>query len=56
MYSYRVAAVTLVLFSTAVAVGCSAHHNQAHLVSPPASAEKIYVPGISDFGKVNDFL
>ena len=56
MSPYRVAAITLVLFSTAVAVGCSARHNQTHVVSPPASAEKIYVPGISDFGKVNDFL
>lgn len=25
-------------------------------MSPPESAEKIYVPGISDFGKINDFL
>ncbi|HEX4784786.1 MAG TPA: hypothetical protein VH350_10610 [Candidatus Sulfotelmatobacter sp.] len=25
-------------------------------MSPPASAQKMYVPGISDFGKVNDYL
>jgi len=58
MSSYRVAAIILVLFSTAVAVGCAArgHHNQTPAVSQPAFAEKIYVPGISDFGKVNDFL
>ena len=41
----------------AVAVGCSARHNQTRAVTPPpAFAEKIYVPGVSDFGKVNDFL
>lgn len=49
-------AIILILFSTTVALGCSAHHNQAPAVSLPSIAEKIYVPGISDFGKVNDFL
>ena len=58
MSSY-VAAITLVLISTAVAVGCGVRHvrpNQTSAVSQSAFAEKIYVPGISDFGKVNDFL
>jgi hypothetical protein len=45
-----------VLFSTGVAVGCSGRHNQTRAVSPPAIAEEIHVPGVSDFGKVNDFL
>ncbi len=49
-------AIILILFSTTVALGCSAHHNQAPAVSLPPIAEKIDVPGISDFGKVNDFL
>jgi len=52
----RAAAVTLVLFLTAVVLGCSARHNQTHVLSPPAFAQKIQVPDISDFGKVNDFL
>lgn len=59
MLSYGVAAITSILFSMAVSVGCSARHvrrNQTPAVSQPAFAEKIYVPGISDFGKVNDFL
>jgi protein tyrosine phosphatase (PTP) superfamily phosphohydrolase (DUF442 family) len=56
MRAYRAAAIALVLFSTVAAVGCSAHHKQTPAVRLPAIAEKIYVPGISDFGKVNDFL
>ena len=56
MSSCRVAAITLVLFFTVVGVGCSARHNQTRAVNQPPFAEKIYVPGISDFGKVNDFL
>lgn len=56
MSFYRFAAVTLALFSTAVAVGCSARHNQTRAVSQAPFAEKINVPGVSDFGKVNDFL
>jgi tyrosine-protein phosphatase SIW14 len=59
MFSYRLAAIISILFSTAIAIGCSARrvrHNQTPAVSQPAFAEKIYVPGISDFGKVNDFL
>jgi tyrosine-protein phosphatase SIW14 len=50
---------TLVVFCLLIAAGCSEHHvrhNQTPAVSQPAFAEKIYVPGISDFGKVNDFL
>jgi predicted protein tyrosine phosphatase len=57
MCSCRLAAITLLLLCTALAIGCSARHNQTHAVSPPpAFAEKIYVPGVSDFGKVNDYL
>jgi tyrosine-protein phosphatase SIW14 len=56
MPAYRVAAATLVLYSMAVAVGCSVRHKQTVAVSAPAFAEKIYVPGVADFGKVNDFL
>ena len=55
MSFHRVTAITLVLFSTAAAVGCSARHNQAP-VGQPAFAEGIHVPGVPDFGKVNDFL
>lgn len=50
------AVVTAVLLSTALAVGCGSRHHKTQVVSPPASSEKIDVPGISDFGKVNDFL
>jgi tyrosine-protein phosphatase SIW14 len=59
MSRYRVTAIAFVLFSTIVVAGCSARHalhTDARAVSPPAFAEKISVPGISDFGKVNDFL
>jgi tyrosine-protein phosphatase SIW14 len=50
------AAVALVLFSALISAGCSAHHHQTPAVTLPATAEALYVPGISDFGKVNDFL
>ena len=56
MSANRATAIALVLFSTAVAVGCSAHRKQMLAVNSPGIAEKIDVPGISDFGKVNDFL
>jgi predicted protein tyrosine phosphatase len=56
MSAYRVAAVSSVLFSMAVAGGCSARHRQMPAVNAPAFAEKIYVPGVPDLGKVNDFL
>jgi protein tyrosine phosphatase (PTP) superfamily phosphohydrolase (DUF442 family) len=55
----RFAAITVVLLCTAVPVGFSVRHapnDQARAVSQPAFAEKIYLPGVSDFGKVNDFL
>jgi len=45
-----------VLFLTVAATGCSQHHSQSPAVSRPAFAAKSYFPGISDFGKVNDFL
>jgi tyrosine-protein phosphatase SIW14 len=48
--------MALALYFTAVVAGCSAHHKQTLAVNPPAFAEKIYVPGISDFGRVNYFL
>lgn len=55
--SFRgVTAISLALFSTAAAVGCSTHRNQAPAIGQPAFAEEIYVPGVADFGKVNDFL
>ena len=56
MSSYRVAAIAFVLCCTSVVVGCSLRHNQIQAVSPPAFAEKISIPGVSDFGKVNEFL
>ena len=48
--------MALALYFTAVAVGCSSHHKQTLAVNPPAFAEKVYVPGVSDFGRINDFL
>lgn len=48
--------MALALYFTAVAVGCSSHHKQTLAVNPPAFAEKGYVPGVSDFGRINDFL
>jgi tyrosine-protein phosphatase SIW14 len=56
MSAYRDAVIALALFSTTVVVGCSAHHKQMLAVSSPTFAEKIDVPGVADFGKVNDFL
>lgn len=56
MSYHRASAIALVLFSTVVVVGCSARRQQAPAVTPPPFAQKIDVPGISDFGKVNDFL
>ena len=44
------------MFSITEAAGCSARHNPAPAVGQPAIAEQIYVPGVADFGKVNDFL
>jgi len=51
----RITAASLVILSS-VFTGCSARHNAALAVAQPAFAEKISAPGISDFGKVNDFL
>ena len=57
MPSHRLlAAIAFVLFSTLVTAGGSARHNQTAAVSQPATAERISVPGVSDFGKVDDFL
>jgi hypothetical protein len=54
--SFRgVTAIALALFSTA-AVGCSTHRNQAPAIGQPAFAEEIHLPGVADFGKVNNFL
>ena len=47
----------LLVFSLAAAnVGCSARHNAAPPAGQSAFAQKIYVPEIDDFGKVNDYL
>ena len=55
MSPYRVTAIALALSSIA-AVGCGARHNKSTAASQTAFAEEIYLPGVSDFGKVNDFL
>lgn len=56
MASYRVLPSFLLLCLATASIGCGARHNAA----PPAGqfpvAQEISVPGISDFGKVNDFL
>jgi tyrosine-protein phosphatase SIW14 len=46
----------LLLCLTAASVGCGARHNGAPPTGKFAFAPRISVPGISDFGKVNDFL
>jgi len=53
--SRRIPATSLAILFTAL-LGCSARHNTAPPATQSAFAEKMYVPGISDFGKVNDFL
>lgn len=52
----RIGAVTLILLSTAAAAGCSARRSQAPASGQSALAQAMYVPGVPDFGKVNDFL
>jgi len=43
--------------SFAFVIGCSAQHPRAPAVVPPvARAEQFDIPGISDEGKVNEFL
>lgn len=44
------------LFLAALALGCSARHNAAPQAEQLHFAQKIDVPSIPDFGKVNDFL
>ena len=56
MASYIVFSSLLLLSLTATIVGCGARHNAATPTGQLALAEKMSVPGISDFGKVNDFL
>lgn len=46
----------LLLFLAATTVGCGVRRNDAPPAGRFAFAEKISIPGISDFGKVNDFL
>lgn len=55
MPSRRIAALSLLVFLVA-ASGCSTHHTPAPVPSQPTPAEKLQLAGISDFGKVNDFL
>lgn len=43
------------LLLTVHTCGCAANH-AARSLAQPAMAQKLHVPGISDFGKVNDFL
>src|SRR5215475_12835462 len=55
----RIAAISLALLCGAAGAavsGCGARHNQAPAPGQPAFAKEIVVPGVSDFGKVNDFL
>jgi predicted protein tyrosine phosphatase len=55
--SYRLSKSSLLLLATAVAcLGCGARHNVPAPAPPSPTAQKIPVSGISDFGKVNDFL
>jgi tyrosine-protein phosphatase SIW14 len=54
--SYRLIAITLALFSAAAAPGSRARQDQSPTVGQRAFAEKLRVPGVPDFGKVNDFL
>jgi hypothetical protein len=56
MLSYNTVSFFLLLFFAATTVGCGARHNTAPPNGQFAFAEKISIPGISDFGKVNDFL
>jgi tyrosine-protein phosphatase SIW14 len=44
------------LFLAVSAAGCGGRHRAVPPTARFAFAEKIYVPGISDFGKVNDYL
>lgn len=53
--SHRLVAISLTLLSAGVAVACSARRNKI-AADKPQLAEKIQVPGVPDFGKVNDFL
>jgi hypothetical protein len=46
----------LLLPLVAATLGCSARHVNPAPSGQFAFAEKISIPGISDFGKVNDFL
>ena len=46
----------LLLPLVAATLGCGARHVNPSATGQVAFAEKISVPGISDFGKVNDFL
>lgn len=39
-----------------ISTGCSARRNFSPRIAQVAAAEKISIPGIKDFGKVNDYL
>jgi hypothetical protein len=55
--SFRSASRSLLLFCLGAAVvSCGVLHSAAPPNGQSASAQRIFVPGICDFGKVNDFL
>src|SRR2546428_9783273 len=56
MSSCRLLPFFLLVFLTAHTTGCAAHHNTTPSPQQFAFAEKIHISGISDAGKVNEFL
>src|SRR5215468_2560956 len=56
MRSHSALPAFLLLFLAPGAPGCAARHNSAGSTGQVPFAEKITIPGISDFGKVNDYL
>ena len=56
MASYRVLPSSLSLFLAAASIGCGVRHKAAPPTEQSTFAQKISVPGIADFGRVNDFL
>jgi protein tyrosine phosphatase (PTP) superfamily phosphohydrolase (DUF442 family) len=53
---YLSSACGLAFFVAALTCGCSARRESAPTTGHYAYAEKMYLPDVSDFGKVNDFL
>ena len=56
MSSRRLFPFFMLLFLIAPTGGCAAHHHTAPSPQQFAFADKIHIPGISDAGKVNEFL